>query len=81
MALSTTEYMNGAVKVLAGLSSNAARAALLAEKIEDLNQTYERWMRHVDRGGDPGGMTAWDFSERIAALEQELGKYRVKEAA
>lgn len=75
MSTRTDEWMDGAVKVLATLPSHAARRAMLTLKIEDLNKTYERWMAHVDRGGDPGTMTAWDFNERIAALEAELARY------
>lgn len=75
MTSRTDEWLNNAARLLATLGSNAERRAVLREKIEELNQTYERWMAHVDKGGDPGTMTAFDFVERIAGLESLLAQY------
>lgn len=75
----TERYLARVQAHLAGLPGDDRRAFLTSE-ITKWEERYSAWMAKVDRGGDPGSATAFDFTETILALQSLLAQ-QAKEAA
>jgi hypothetical protein len=70
----TQRYMARVSAHLPTLGDDAERREFIIEQLAKFEESYEAFRAKVDRGGDPGDITAFDFVETIGALQIELSK-------
>lgn len=71
----TSRYMARVSAHLPTLASDAERRKFISIQRAKFEADYDAFIGMVDRGGDPGEITAFDFVSTILSLEALESKY------